>query len=190
LLASLGLGIILLLGFAGIAWAVHRRASAQNVAPPPLTIAAPETDIAPLASESADPSSGGAPAKHVETRVAPPVSKEPSPETLSVVQAASSGFRACNADNQASEVVIELHIADNGSVRSVSPVSSTASPAVTDCVLAQARDLQFPPHSGADEVARVPIALPAAAEEEPSLPTRRRHRDGQPGRQRRHRPFE
>jgi serine/threonine protein kinase len=189
LVASVALGVILLFALVGIAWAVHKHQSAeQNVAPPPLAMAAPETDIAPLASESAEPSSGGAPAKRTDVRVVAPVSKEPSAQTLSVVQAASRNFRECAADDQASEVVVELHIADDGSVRNASAVSSTASPAVTECVLAQARSLQFPAHGGADEIARVPVQLPAAAE--PDQRERRQRPDWLPGRQRHRRPIE
>jgi serine/threonine protein kinase len=181
LFASVALGIILLFGLVGIAWAVRKHQSAEeNVAPPPLAVAEPETDIAPLASESAAPSSGGAPAKHAETHAVAPTNREPSAETLSVVQAASRGFRACNTDGQASEVVVELHIADNGSVRNASAVSSTASPEVTECVLAQARSLQLPAHSGADEIARVPVELPAAAEEPPQRERRQRQRRRRP----------
>jgi serine/threonine protein kinase len=190
LLASVALGAILLFGLVGVAWAVHKHQSAeQNVAPPPLAMAAPETDIAPLASESAEPSSGGAPAKRAEVRVVAPMNKQPSAQTLSVVQADNRRFFACNADGTASEIVVELHIADDGSVRSASPVSSTASPAVTECVLAQARSLQFPAHSGADEIARVPVQLPAATEEPPQR-ERRQRPDWVPGRERRRRPIE
>ncbi len=174
LMASVALGVIVLLGLVGIAWAVHEHQAAQLV-PPVLEVSAvPETDIAPLASESADPSVAGAPAKRVEPRIVVP-SKGPSAQTLGVVSAANRRFLACAEDEQAAQVVVEFHIADDGSVRSASALSSTASPAVTECVVERARSLQFPEHSGADEVARVPIELPAAAEQ-PVLPRRRERR--------------
>ena len=174
LIASVALGVIALLGLVGIAWAVHKQKPEPAVSPALDPSAIPETDIAPLASESVGSSAAGAPAKRVEPRVIVP-SKGPSAQTLSVVSAASRRFLGCAEDEQAAQVVVEFHIADDGSVRSANAVSSTASPAVTECVVERARRLQFPEHSGPDEVARVPVELPAAAEQ-PVLPRRRERR--------------
>jgi serine/threonine protein kinase len=165
----------------------HRAEENSSSSSPPLAPFVPETDIAPLDSESAAASaSAGAappPVKRAESRAAA-VPKEASAETLGVVQEHGRRLRACNIEPQASEVTVELHIASDGSVQNARAVNSTASAPVTECVLSECRSLQFPSHEGPEQVVLVPIQLPAASDE--PEPRERRHRpDWMPGRSRR-----
>jgi hypothetical protein len=195
-LASLAAGAIALLGL--VALAVHeRKTREQGTPPPPIALLAPETEIAPLDTESPDPgAAGGAPKLPTKSAVAHSASPQSSPAPLtaqpveptprpvepaarpveppSVVRVDGRRFRSCNTDAQASEVVVDVHVAPDGSVSGANTVSSSASAPVTECVLARARALQFQPHDGADEVARVPVELAASSNDEPR--EHRRHR--------------
>jgi|GEM_PF-3258316 len=186
-LGALGFIAVTALAAAGF-MVLRRQRSAEQGSPPPLASFVPETDIAPLDTESAGPDASAAsgvlggvpPPKRQEAHVPTP-SKEPSAEMLSVLAAESRRFHSCNSEPQPAEVTVELHIADDGSVRSVNPVSSGASAQATECVVKRSQSLQFPPHEGPDQVVRVPIQLPAASDD----PEPRHHRpDWVPGRTR------
>ena len=150
--------------------------------------AVPETDIAPLATEAPDPSASAVAVKPVRTAAPPPIApKSPSAEAINAALGAENArFQRCAVDPEPTTVTLDLHIADSGSVDSANPVSSSASPAATECVATAAKSLQFPPHQGADQDARVSITLPPAEIEPPEPPRERRRRNpDSPGRERR-----
>ncbi|HEX3774460.1 MAG TPA: protein kinase, partial [Polyangiaceae bacterium] len=184
--AIVALGAILLGGSAlAIVAIVHAHQKSDSSAPPILS-APPITTIAPLDTEAPPPDAGPvASAKRVEPRVVVTPKTAPAEDVNEALAEDARRLRACNTDGEARQVVCEDRIADNGSVETASIVSSNASAPVTSCVLSECRSLQFPPHEGAAEVARVPVELPAA-EPEPF------RREGEPGQHqhRHHRPFE
>ena len=182
------LGLIALAAVAAIVVAVRHHSNSDASSAALIASAPPETDIAPLASEAPDPSASAAPrARAVPTTPPPPAApKSESAEAISEAVSNNGGrFRRCETEPQASEVTVELHVADDGSVRSASPVNTTATPAQTECVVNAAQSMRFPPHEGADEVARAQIPLAAAQAEPEPNPERRQHRFQFPGRQRR-----
>ncbi|MEI9941022.1 MAG: protein kinase [Pseudomonadota bacterium] len=172
------------------ALALRAHAKASPDAPLLVESAPPETVIAPLATEAPDPSASAAASKPVHAITPPPAPppplvKSPSAEVINETVAAREGrFARCAQDPQATSITLELHVAANGSVDSATPEASSASPGATECVAAAARSLEFPPHQGADQVARVTIPLAAAVSEPPRERQRRRNPEF-PGRERR-----